>query len=56
MVREMIAQYLLIDGHTVETASNGREGLEKFKERYFDLVVTDRAMPKMNGDYNGNHY
>ena len=50
MVCEMIAQYLLIDGHTVETASNGREGLEKFKERCFDLVVTDRAMPEMNGD------
>jgi CheY-like chemotaxis protein len=26
------------------------EALEKFQEQPFDLVVTDRAMPLMNGD------
>lgn len=50
MVREVITQYLLVDGHTVETAINGREGLEKFREGKFDLVITDRQMPDMNGD------
>jgi len=54
-VRDVISQYLLADGHTVETANNGREGLDKFyddthsKESRFDLVITDRAMPDMNG-------
>jgi CheY-like chemotaxis protein len=38
------------DGHVVETAANGREGLEKFRHGGFDLVVADRAMPEMNGD------
>jgi len=37
-------------GHTVDSATNGREGLEKFRSGNYDLVVTDRAMPEMNGD------
>jgi YesN/AraC family two-component response regulator len=34
----------------VETAANGREALEKFHQNEFDLVITDRGMPEMNGD------
>jgi CheY-like chemotaxis protein len=34
----------------VTVAENGREGLEKFRGGKFDLVLTDRAMPDMNGD------
>ena len=49
-VREIVSAYLTTDGHTVDTATNGREGLEKFHVGQFDLVVTDRAMPDMNGD------
>ena len=37
-------------GHTVETANNGLEGLDKFLSGQFDLDVTDRAMPEMGGD------
>ena len=50
MVRELMNVYLREDGHTVETAVNGREGLEKFRAGNFDLIMTDRAMPEMNGD------
>lgn len=50
MVREVICVYLDEDKHEVTTAENGREGLEKFKAGTFDLVMTDRAMPEMNGD------
>lgn len=49
MVREVIASYLTQDGHIVEEATDGAEGLEKFQAGRFDLVVTDRAMPGMNG-------
>lgn len=49
-VRELLVQYLLGDGHQVKTAANGREALELFREDSFDLVITDRAMPEMNGD------
>ena len=50
LVLQMITEYLTSDGHTVETAADGREGLWKFNEGQFDLVVTDRSMPGMNGD------
>ena len=50
MVREVTVEHLVTDGHTVETATNGREGLVKFYGGWFDVVITDRAMPEMNGD------
>lgn len=34
----------------METATNGREALDKFIAERFDLVVSDRAMPEMSGD------
>ncbi len=50
LVREVLSVYLAEDDHDVETAENGREGLEKFQAGTFDLVMTDRSMPEMNGD------
>ena len=48
--REVLMAYLRTDNHSVATASSGREALEKFRLRAFDLVITDRAMPEMNGE------
>lgn len=50
LVREVIEVYLHEDHHIVQTAGNGREDLEKYREGEFDLVMTDRAMPEVNGD------
>lgn len=50
LVREVVREYLVQDGHEVETASDGTEGFEKFKKGNFELVITDRAMPEMSGD------
>jgi len=50
LVRQVVTDYLQGDGHRVESSSNGNDALEKFKKGHFDLVVTDRAMPEMNGD------
>ena len=50
LVCESVAAYLTIDGHTVETTTNGREGLEKFYTGQFDVVVVDWAMPEMSED------
>jgi CheY-like chemotaxis protein len=47
---EVIAESFTRDWHTVVTACNGREALEKFEAEYFDIVVTDKAMPELNGD------
>jgi len=33
----------------VIVADNGKEGLEKFKNDKFDLIITDLSMPIMNG-------
>jgi PAS domain S-box-containing protein len=50
IVRQVLTEYLRVDLHIVTTASNGKEGWEKFCTGHFDLVVTDRAMPQMGGD------
>ena len=50
LVREVLGVYLAEDNHRVTTAENGRDGLEKFRAGEFDLVMTDRSMPEMNGD------
>jgi len=49
-VCDIEAEYLRGDGHFVETAADGREGLRRFGAGHFDVVVADRAMPGMNGD------
>lgn len=36
-------------GHRVETAENGRIGLEKLKKQEFDAVLMDCQMPEMDG-------
>ncbi len=48
--RELLKKMLETDGHTVETASDGAEALEKFGNGSFQLIIVDRAMPEMNGD------
>jgi CheY-like chemotaxis protein len=37
------------NGYDVETATNGKEGLEKIDVEEFDLVITDIMMPHHNG-------
>ena len=50
IVRMSVVAQLTSQGHIVETAENGREGLDRFEGGRFELVVTDRAMPEMGGD------
>ena len=40
-VRELICLILEEDGYHVESASNGKEGLELFSTKHFDMVFTD---------------
>ena len=49
-IRELVVSHLTEAGHTIEAAVNGVEGLERFSAGWFDVVVTDRAMPEMGGD------
>lgn len=46
----LLSNSLRQDSHTVVLAEDGREGLEKFLAGRFDVVITDRAMPRMSGE------
>lgn len=50
VAREVVCAYLHRDDHEVTTAVTGREGLAKFMEGPFDLVVTDMAIAELNGE------
>ena len=52
---EMLTDYLKRDNHQVVSAANGLEGIEKFNKGWFDLVITDLAMPVMGGDGLARH-
>lgn len=47
--RMVLSRSLEQQGHIVETANDGREGLEKIRTGLFDLVLLDIEMPEMNG-------
>ena len=49
LVAETLASAMVSRGHTVVTASNGIEGIKRFTEQAFDLVVTDIIMPDKEG-------
>ena len=49
LIRSEIFNILSMLCEKVEFAVDGRDGLEKFKNGVFDLVITDINMPYMNG-------
>ena len=48
-ISDLIREALTRFGYAVETASNGRQGLQLLKDSSFDLVVTDMCMPDLDG-------
>jgi signal transduction histidine kinase len=49
-VLDFVAEVLRRVGHQVVACHNGREAYQSFCEGQFDVVVTDRGMPEINGD------
>ena len=47
--RTVISLQLSTLGYEIETAENGVEGLSKWKDGRYDLVLTDCHMPEMDG-------
>lgn len=48
-VRESLAGQLRRMGHEVMEAGDGITGLDVFQEDHFDVVITDRIMPNLDG-------
>jgi two-component system response regulator (stage 0 sporulation protein F) len=48
-VRVLLRSALKAAGYEVVEAANGREGLALYRHRPTDLVITDIAMPELNG-------
>ena len=48
-IREGLAELLEDAGFLVDSAENGRQGLEKIGKKDFDIVVTDLIMPVVGG-------
>jgi DNA-binding NtrC family response regulator len=48
-IRKTLIEILSFEGYKIEEASDGEEGLKKFKEKTFDLVLCDIKMPKLDG-------
>jgi CheY-like chemotaxis protein len=50
----MVKAMLLQDGHSVDTANAGKDGLTRFDAEQYDLVIADYRMPRMRGDQFAN--
>ncbi|MEY4590216.1 MAG: hypothetical protein RL497_2292 [Pseudomonadota bacterium] len=48
-VRNEVSSFLSSNGLTVETASDGQDGLEKIQRGSYKLVICDVNMPRMDG-------
>ncbi|MBK5281984.1 MAG: response regulator [Nitrospiraceae bacterium] len=49
IIRVLLRSALEEAGYEVTEAANGREGLELYRHRQMDLVITDILMPELNG-------
>ncbi len=49
IVLEVLRKILELEGYEVVTAFNGAEGIEVFRQKPCDLVITDMVMPEKDG-------
>lgn len=48
-IRKTLSEILSFEGYKIEEAADGEEGLKKFKDKPFDVVLSDIKMPKIDG-------
>ena len=48
-IRSLLKVYFTERGFMVDESSGGRSGLEKARQKNYDLIVTDQNMPGMEG-------
>jgi DNA-binding NtrC family response regulator len=48
-IRKTLSEILSFEGYKLDEASDGEEGLKKFREKNYDAVLCDIKMPKLDG-------
>ena len=48
-IQSILAELLTDAGYSIEVAGDGLEGVTKFREKSFSLVLLDIMMPKIDG-------
>jgi DNA-binding NtrC family response regulator len=48
-IRKTLTEILSFEGYTIEEAVDGEEGLKKFRDKTYDVVLCDIKMPKIDG-------
>lgn len=48
-MRDMLSKTLEAEGYEVETATDGESGVERAREKKYDVVLADLKLPKMSG-------
>jgi DNA-binding NtrC family response regulator len=48
-IRKTLSEILSYEGYKIDEAGDGEEGLKKFKEKVYDVVLCDIKMPKIDG-------
>ncbi len=49
LIRNVIKEYALNEGYTVDEAEDGNEAIEKVEENNYDLIIMDIMMPHKDG-------
>ena len=48
-IRKTLTEILSYEGYKIEEAGDGEEGLRRFRDKTFDVVLCDIKMPKLDG-------
>ena len=48
-IRKTLTEILSYEGYKIDEASDGEEGLKRFSEKTYDIVLCDIKMPKLDG-------
>ncbi len=48
-IRKTLSEILSFEGYKIDEAADGEEGLKRFSEKSYDLVLCDIKMPKLDG-------
>jgi len=48
-IRELLREFLRLNGFETYSINNGISALNLLKKEHFDIIITDCSMPEMNG-------